>query len=352
MKAKVVMGKRTVDNNITPDIQSDVQFPAQQAADLMAIARLTEIYERKLHQSGSALGDKKAWNGENPAANKAAYDSMIEAAPPEVRDNIKVVQFDNTTAIVAYAPEDHSVTITFDPTSTRDNVLLNHDKMDNLARGHTDHSLGGEVHQGLYRDMVKEGPQDNDSMIDKIAGIVHEHAYNQETPLEVNFTGFSKGGAQAVLAAGEMMAEGLFTEDNHIELNNVIVFGTIAYGDEEYVQRFNKDAQELGAKVWSIELQGDTMPAIMTPDSPSYFTRYDYETVGNRAYITPEGDVRVNPDKNTLDSLRSQPAPEDRMHTSDNYTKAINAAATPEPQPAEQSETPEIITQPTPSLQI
>ncbi len=346
------MGKRTVDNNNTLDMQSDVQFPAQQAADLMAIACLTGIYEKELHQSGSALGDKKAWNGENPAANKAAYNSMIEAAPPEVRDNIKVVQFENTTAIVAYAPEDHSVTITFDPTSNRNNVLLNSDKMDNLARGHTNHSLGGEVHKGLYRDMVQEGPQDNSSMIDKISGIIHEHAYDQDTPLKVNFTGFSKGGAQAALAAGEIIAEGLFTDDNHIELNNIILFGTIAYGDEEYVQRFNENTQELGAKVWSVELQGDTMPTIMTPDGSNYFTRYDYETVGNKAYITAEGDVTVNPDKHTLDSLRSQPAPEEKIHTSDNYSKALNAAAAPEPQPTEQPETPEISTQPASGLQI
>lgn len=345
------MGKKAMNNENTPDMQSEVQFPAQQAAALMAIARLTEIYEKTLHQSGSALGDRKAWNGENPAANKTAYDSMIKAAPPEVRDNVRVVQFDNTTAIVAYNPEEHSVTVTFDPTSTRDNVSLNRDELDNLARGHTNHSLGGEVHHGLYRDMVEESAQGNDTMIDKISAIIHEHAYDQDTPLKVNFTGFSKGGVQAALAAGEMMADGLFANDNHIELNNVLLFGTIAYGDEEYVQRFNEDAQKLGAKIWSVELQGDTMPTIMTPDGANYFTRYDYGTVGNLAYITAEGDVTVNPDKNTLDNLRSQSASEG-IHTSDNYTQALNAAAAPDPQQIEQPETPEMGTQPTSGLQI
>lgn len=344
------MGKKIMNNN-TPNMQSDAQFPAQQAADLMAIARLPEIYEMELHKSGSALGDRKAWNGENPAANKAAHDSMIEATPPELRDNIKVIQFDNTTAIVTYAPEEHSVTVTFDPTSIRDNVFLNRDELDNLAREHSEHSLGGEVHNGLYRDMVEEDPKSNSSMIDKISGIIHEHAYDQDTPLKVNFTGSSKGGAQASLAAGEMMAEDLFSEDNNIELNNVLLFGTIGYGDEEYVQNFNENAQKLGANVWSVEAHGDPMPTILTPDGSSFFTRYDYDAVGNKAYITAEGDVTVNPDKNTLDNLRSQPSSEG-MHTSDNYTKVLDTTTPPATQTPEPLNTPEAITQPTSTLQL
>lgn len=317
----------------------------------MAIARLPEIYEMALHQSGSALGDRNAWNGKKTTANKAAHDSMIEATPPALRDNIKVIQFDNTTAIVAYDPEKHSATVTFDPTSARDNVAINRDELDNLSRGHTEHALGGEVHNGLYRDMVEEDPKSDSSMIDKLSAIIHEHAYDQDTPLKVNFTGFSKGGAQAALAAGEMMAENLFSADNNIELNNITLFGTPAYGDEKYVKTFNEDAQKLGANIWTVEVHGDPMPTVLTPDASSYFTRYDYGTVGNKAYITAEGDVTVNPDKDTLDNLRSQPSSEG-MHTSDNYIKALNAAVTPDFQPMEQPVTPEISTQPTSVLQI
>ena len=147
------------------------------------------------------------------------------------------------------------------------------------------------------------------------------------------------------------MAEGLFSDDNNIELNNIILFGTPAYGDEEYVKTFNEDAQKLGANIWTVEVHGDPMPTVLTPDASSYFTRYDYGTVGNKAYITAEGDVTVNPDKDTLDNLRSKPSP-DGMHTSDNYNKTLNTTITPDSQPAEQPVTPEISAQPTSVLQI
>ncbi len=299
------------------------KFPKDDATALLEIAALPEIYERALYKAGQTLGDRWAWNGQNTEANGSAFAQMKSAAPDNVADNLKVVKFENTTAIIAYDPKSHNVTVTFDPTSDRDNVQFNQDEIDNFVMSPTPHSLGGEVHSGLYSDLVQVDPAREASLVDQIAGILHDYAYAQDKPLSVDFTGFSKGGSQAALAAGELMAQGVFEQENNITLHQVVLYGTPAYGDCNYIDAFNQKAHALGADVWTVELHGDAVPTVLTPDGSNYFTQHDYGQVGERAYISASGEIVVIENKDQLDALRSEERPEDSMHGIDHYRAAL-----------------------------
>jgi Lipase (class 3) len=301
-------------------------YSAAMAADLMQIARLPEIYENAL-QSGGAAG-----------ANAA----LQNATPEHLKGNIIVLQRDNITAIIAHDPKTNTVTITFDPTLAGGNILTNPDIRDNFFRGHKPHDLGGSVHGGLYEKLTDE-PNNGASLIHRIEGVLHDLASRQDTPLTVNFTGFSKGGAQAVLAAGEIMANGLFDENPNIRLGQIYAFSPPAYGDANFINAFNAKVNQLGGNAWTVEVHGDKTPTILTPEASGYFTRYDYGHGGNHAYILPEtGQTLLNAPRDQIGTLRAQPAI-DGAHDSNKIQTILNNQKPPAP-----SDTPSIEIKPPP----
>jgi len=287
----------------------------------MRIATLPETYEKVLNSDGGDVTKARA--------------AMLTDAPTNVRENINVIQVENTTSIIAYDPQSHSVSISFDPTLTFG------DKWDNFRRGHENHTLGGEVHGGLYSDLLKDPENDSfpgENMMDVVEAMLHNYASKNDQPLSVNFSGFSKGGSQTAIAAGELIGRGFFEDNPNIQLDNIYTFAAPGYGDEEFLSKFNEETSKLGTNVWSSELHGDPVPTVLTKNGSNYFTKYDYGQVGGHAYITPSNDgltteLYLNPDEKTLDKLRDQPKTDEKMHTTQSYETALEKISAGEAAP-------------------
>ena len=285
-------------------------YSPETAADLIKIAALPETYEMALLKSDD---------------HQKAYEQMTQSAQGIDPENIKLMRAGNTTSVMVYNPNDNSLTITFDPTLSKGTVFNNADKWDNFNRGKEEHSLGGQVHGGLYDDLVRDldSMQFEGNLIDAINGVIYDFASQQDGPLSVNFTGFSKGGSQASLAAAEVVSSGIF-DDPSIKLNNIYAFAPPAYGDQDFINNFNEVSQQLGANVWTVEYHGDIVPTILTPEAGNYFTQYDYNQFGNRAYFTGNNEggapsVAINPNAEELKTLREQPPPTENLHNSKSY---------------------------------
>tara|TARA_R110002094_G_scaffold141388_13_gene131979 strand:+ start:1272 stop:2258 length:987 start_codon:yes stop_codon:yes gene_type:complete len=290
-------------------------FSSEDAAVLIDIAKLPETYEAALFKTDS---------------HESALAAMHESAPANLQDNINLFRVENTTAVTAYDEQTNSLTIAFDPTLSKGTVFNNADKWDNFTRGKEPHSLGGEVHGGLYSDLVKphDGTLPGDNMVDVINSVIYDYASRTDQDLKVNFTGFSKGGAQAALAAGEVVSTGIFDDNPNIKLNNVYSFAPPGYGDQTYIDNFNAQAESLGANAWTIELHGDILPTILTPEGGNYFTQYDYNQFGNRAYLTNTDDgiqINENPTSEELTALRAAPVDGNNYHNSKSYVAAVQA---------------------------
>lgn len=314
------------------DVAHDL-YSNEKAAAYIHLAQLPELFEtRFLKADGRPEAEKK----------RSAVEEVTNNAPPGAQTSI--LQRANLTAVTVYDGSRHSLTIAFDPTYGHGGFYTNADIRDNANLVLWPHNYGGSVHAGLYNRLIEDAG--DGSMVNRLEGLVHEAAGRQQQKiLQVNFTGFSKGGAQAVLAAGEMMAEGVFDATANIKLGEIYVFSPPAYGSPEFISRFNAKARELGASVWTVETHGDKMPSVLTPDSENYFSRYSYGHAGNYAYVIPgsdkaAGNVLFNPSPEAIQLMRADPGKAD-LHDSakiaailDQKAQAANEAANKAATPA------------------
>ncbi len=291
---------------------NNTQFSNEEAAFALEISKLPHEYEKAQKQ------------GVQPAELKA---ESTKNAPENVKDNIQIIQVGNTTCVIAYDEEKNSATVSFDPTFQK------RDYVDNFFRGHEDHSLGGEVHGGSYSDLIKDHDTPTlpgDNLSETIAGVLYDHSSKNDEPLTVNFAGFSRGGGLAVLEAGELMANGVFDDPQIIKMGSVYTFGAMAVGNHEFIEKFNEKTQELGGKVFAIEVQGDKNPTVLTEDGSKFYTKYDYEQAGEPVFIkngTQGGPatITVNPSEDELKQLRELPATTGSPHSFDSYSNALES---------------------------
>ncbi len=278
------------------------------------IAALPNIYEKSFKTDGG----------------RAAALNAVSAAAPDGISQVNVINIDNTTAIMAFDPAENKAYIAFDPTHTFG------DRWDNLQRGHKEHDLGGEVHGGLYEDIIEDQtPNENfpgDSMTDVISMVLHDYAGNSPgQSLSVDFVGFSSGGVQTALAAGQMISEGFFDGNPNIKLNNIYTLGSPAYADEEFTAALESAASKMDAGVWHVQVHGDNMPAVLsTSEGGNMFTRYDYSHAGDHVYIVPaaeeqERQILFNPSDETIKSLAEPPRSSKETHTMDTYLNALDS---------------------------
>ena len=301
------------------EAKDNTSFSLESASAALEIARLPNIYEKAYFAAGRD--------------HEAAMSAVSEATPRHM-DQINIINIDSTTVIMTYDAQTNSATIAFDPTQSFG------DKWDNFRRGHTDHSLGGEVHKGLYKDIARDFkateqfPAEN--MTELMGAVLHSYAAeNENAPLSVNFAGFSKGGAQTAMAAAEMISEGFFENNPNIKLDNVFTFGPPAYADQEFNDTLKSKTEELGGDVWMVQLHGDTMPKVLSPEGRG-FAKYDYGHAGDHVYITPpsegqEQQIFINPDQQALDGIEMAAPDRKEVHTLDAYGAALqNSSSTSE----------------------
>jgi hypothetical protein len=285
------------------DNQQQSDLPFSVLINMIHAVRITElpyIYEGAYEAGKGSEAEKSV------EAKQALHDAIQKKLPHETVD-ATIIKRDNITAVVIYEPKEHLATVTIDPTQTAG------DLWDNVAGYRpSEHSLGGEVHSGLYDGLVA---QQNDptlhgnNMIEIIEGVLHDYASREENkPLNVDFTGFCSGGVKSTVAAGEMIADGFFDDNPNIKLNNIYTFGAIGYANPEFIDKLESNVDRLGGHIWQVQLHGDHMPDVLTPESDSYFTRYHYEQAGEHIYLVPEqngqnSQVLINPDKATIDAL-------------------------------------------------
>lgn len=292
------------------DIQQNTEadrgtFNPATAAAALKIARLPEIFEAELEK------------GPPEKAKKAVMDNLPSGIQPE---NVFILQRDNITAIVIYDPKACTATIAFDPTNPAGSFPFNADKRDNFARSAGNTALGADAHEGLLRKMIEK--DDNGiTLINRLEGVLHDLSSRQDNPLTVNFTGFSKGGSQAMLAAGEMIGGRLFEDDPQIKLGRLDAFSPVAFVSPAYIEIFNKHVSNLGGHATTYELEGDKNPTILTPQADGMFTRYGYGHVGTHIYLrqaegqTPPEAI-VSPDPQQLTTLRGNAVKNPDLHNS------------------------------------
>ncbi len=176
------------------------------------------------------------------------------------------------------------------------------------------------MHTGFYRDLVEKDEYGQD-LVGRITEHLHMYANTKDERLTVNYIGYSRGGPLVAIAAGEMIARNTFDNGN-LALGNIITYGSPAYADNEYIERFNRRAKAIGAKHnWAIERAGDTMPRVLTPESTNFFARYMYGQVGERVYID-KGSIIFSPDNGHLSALRNRELP--FAHDLKQYEEALS----------------------------
>lgn len=287
-------------------------FSMEQAAAATRIAALPNIYETNL---------------QNESYRAAALNAVSTAAPEGI-SQVNVIDIGNTTVIMALNPDQGRAYIAFDPTHTLG------DRWDNFRRGPSEHELGGKVHGGLYNDIASDQtPNENfpgESMSDVMGMVLHDYA--TKTPdreLSVDFVGFSSGGMQAAIAAGQLISEGFFEDNPEITLNNVYTLGAPAYADENYITALESAAAEMGAGVWAVRIHGDEMPDVLsTAEGGNMFTRYGYDHAGEDVYITPpteenSAQILINPTDAQIAELPEPARTSEETHTMDSYINTL-----------------------------
>lgn len=262
----------------------------------------------------------------NDNSGNSPKETIKDIAPQNTKNDLQVIQVSNTTCVMAYNPQDHSVTVSFDPTFTKGDVWDNSRAIPSKA-----HSLGGAVHRGNYSDLIKDHKNESlpgDNMIDVIGSVLYDYESKQDKPLTVNFTGFSKGGGQAIMAAGELISAGLFDDRENMKIGDIYTFGTLASVDQNYADTFEKHVNELGGHAYTVELQGDKNPRNLTDDAGySWTLPKKFTHVGDYIFIPTEKNASpiINPSDEHLDELREKPATIDTPHNIDSYKQSLNS---------------------------
>lgn len=316
-------------NTQTSEKQSLKAFSYESAKAASALSALPHIYEKEKFK-GDLNGFKDTVNAE--------YNDIE-------REYLHVIVAGDVTAVMTLNTNNHNATVAFDPTHTLG------DKLDNFFRKEKDHSLGGKVHGGIYSDIVKDRTISEkfpgSSLTDVIGAILHSYAnQNPEKSLNVDFTGFSSGGAKAAMTAGEMIAEGFFKDYPNIQLQNVYTFSPPGYANNEFIEKFEQATEQLGANSYMVQIHGDTTPSILTSDASGLFTKYHYGQAGDHIYIIPsetgEPQMLINPSQETLDALPEPEHDKKEVHTLKAYQYVLTTDNSTEITPQPLTNTPSL----------
>ncbi len=253
-----------------------------------------------------------------------------------------VINFRNTTAILLYRPEQHTVMVAFNATQTFG------DKIDGFFRfAPTDHALGGRVHRGFYRDFVK--PLDGETLSAEnltalMEGVLHDYADRvEDRPLTVDFTGFCSGGAKAVLAAGEMIHNGFFETPDQIHLGDIYTFGSVGYAESAFVQAIEDNIKRLDGNLWEVQLHGDSLSNLMTKEGWVVSRPMGYEQAGTHLYLVPDLDgngvkMLINPDQDIIARLPDNDLDMAAAHRPEPYEAVLRALIGDTPTPEMKTE--------------
>lgn len=288
-------------------------FSSQAAAEAFTVARMTQTFDQTYNKTHD---------------HDAASEAVRESVSGINVSHYNFITVDATTAIVTYDPLNHRSTVSFDPTHSFG------DRWDAFQRGPEDHPLGGHVHGGAYEDMVSEQDHPDfpgDNMREVIEGILHDNAaHNPDRPLTVDFSGFSMGGAKSAMMAGELIGQGFFDDNENMQLGTIHTFGPPAYGDTDFTQALDQRVEELGGNMWMVQLHGDNMPDVLSPEGRG-FAKFKYDQAGEHVYVVPahngaEAQVLISPTDEEIDAL--PPADKDvDAHTSEAYQSTLNQLA-------------------------
>lgn len=258
-------------------------------------------------------------------ARNIAQKVLSEDASKREEEAVAIVN-KNHTAIITYDPKDHNVTVCFDSFKP---MHWFSDGLDLTEKTPEEHSLGGQVPGQLYEKMLEKMKYPDlvtgaKTMVEAVEAHIHNFAsrdYN--SPLIVNYAGFSVGGVIAVIA-GENIKNGLYDDYSEIKIGSIYAFGSVGNGDEEYKEILEDKVETLGGHIWDICMHGDTGYWALTPDSDFFpmFTKNIFTHVGTPLYITfgDNPSVMLNPTKEQISALG--PA-EKETHVSDFYMKTL-----------------------------
>ncbi len=342
--------------------QTELPFPASDMVRALQITMAPYLYENSyedascynqvetfneaIGESGRSVIDyeKKGEGTCNQIRDKEAKEILHEALRKTDTLNDAdaiVISVDDTAAVVFYEADTHTATITFATTQTLGDIY------DNVVKsGPTEHALGGNVHRGFYEDLIEEGAEGArpaNNMVELIEGLLHDRASrNDGQPLTVDFSGFCSAGGKTALAVGEMINNGLFDNSSNIQLGNIYTYASVGYADQTFIDNLESNVEQLGGNLWHVELHGDNLSNLMSPEGPWIADR-GYEQAGTHIYIVAgqDGDTpqfSINPTQAEMDQFPKagltgidahRPEPYERVLTAlDDKTKELEDTVT------------------------
>lgn len=218
-------------------------FDLAQAQDNFRIAVLPVVYERALN----------AGNSPEQAAEK------VRRRLPASTD-MSILRHENATAVIAYDRQKSKITVAFDAT---DEVA---DVIDDIKAWGKGHPLGGKTHSGFTNAQLYKDKQGR-TLADQINVIINNFAAEQPTTL--GFTGFSRGGAQATIAAANrMVADDKNTNSpSNVTLTSLYSFAGLPVGDKNFMAAFTNAADQKNLERWRVIGGDDTAPKHMTTEA-------------------------------------------------------------------------------------
>lgn len=239
-------------------------FDIAQMRDAFRAAILPIAYERALVA------------GQSPEAAT----NIVRSYMPE-RTDFSILRHQNSTAIVTYNRDKARVTVAFDATDEKADVL------DDMKFWGKENPLGGKTHSGIanaqfYRDNLGM------PMVERVWNEIATISGGQ--PVTLAFTGFSRGGGQSTAAAANWLVAQQRNGDGappvlQARLTDVYTFGGLAYGDKDFVAAYSTQLDRQGITQWRVIAGDDSAQKNMTTEA--WYGKDLYRHVGTTIYMLP-----------------------------------------------------------------
>ncbi len=241
-------------------------------------------------------------------AGNQSHDEALNTLHARCTGNteLSVLRHGNTTAVVAYEPELHKVTVAYDGTQERGDVWDHVKGMVSSAHAPS----GGNVHTG-YRDAIySTDGETGKRLCDAVRDIVASYAQKAGN-IDLTLTGFSRGGGLAVATAAEWFESGMPGGDK-TRLTNVETFAPVPYGDRKFVKWFEGEARKKGTHIMRVVAGNDITPELSSWKWLGVMGPSKYRQAGDVMHLFPPSDnsgiteVMVNPTSRELYDRASQ----------------------------------------------
>lgn len=254
-------------------------------------------------------------------AHEQGNHEAVQHWKPDSIDNsdMKIIQHGSSTAVIVHDKSANEIIVSYDG-SLEDFV----DYVDDIHVMPTNHSNDGSVRSGYMNSIMRENDEGR-YLIDEIKETIQDMSKNAESPVDLSFTGFSKGGAMAELTASVWLSERFPEPSDNLKMKEIYTFGSPPLGDGEFVKNFEADMEREGISKFRVDLGKDSVPS---------YTMGVMEQAGDRILLIPDKDTGkttavLNPDEKFEDQLMDNMEDRSDWHNVNDYKTAIDQIKEP-----------------------